>query len=468
VLDRRIEQQQQQQQLRTKQRREQERNGEGKREGADVRQMDPPPQPQDEREGGGGGGEAGVGAALVVAAAEYREEHSASVGEGDGGDDGSGAEPELGLAMAKSKSQPHNPRRASGGMGGSLGGGGGGSSSSSAGNRNPLRGSAEPGPEGPDAGGAGGGGALQFPTVVALQPVVGTPLAPKVLRILRALADLPAVLTTHRAVDRTRISCGGTGAVSFKTWNAFFHAAENLTRTLPDVDPPLPLVAEYAQRHCRHRGACDLSKMREVGGPGGPDSTDPAQTLALSQPPSCAIVGNGGRLRYEAHGEAIDAAEVVVRFNNGRTKGFEKQVGKHSHFRFYNGPSVEPKQAGELTVAQLRDPAVSHWAKQYLKHRDTFPEAYIMDPEIICHAWDLVDREGDKPSSGLVGIVWAMRLCRSVDVYGFQFDAYFNATMRPHYYDWERPKPGREHAHPFERERDLYLALAAAGLLTLH
>jgi hypothetical protein len=38
--------------------------------------------------------------------------------------------------------------------------------------------------------------------------------------------------------------------------------------------------------------------------------------------------------------------------------GFEKQVGKRSHFRFYNGPSVEPKQAGELTVAQLRDPAV--------------------------------------------------------------------------------------------------------------
>ena len=91
-----------------------------------------------------------------------------------------------------------------------------------------------------------------------------------------------------------------------------------------------------------------------------------------------------------------------------------------------------------------------NWARQYLKHRDNFAEAYVMDPEIICAAWDMVDRAGDKPSSGLVGIAWAMRMCRSVDVYGFQFDAYFNATMRPHYYDWERPKPGREHAHPFE------------------
>ena len=173
-------------------------------------------------------------------------------------------------------------------------------------------------------------------------------------------------------------------------------------------------------------------------------------------------------MRYETHGDEIDAADVVVRFNNGRTKGFERQVGRRSNFRFYNGPSLEPKQGGELTVAQLRDPAVSHWVKQYLKHRDNFPEAYVMDPEVICHAWDMVDREGDKPSSGLVGIAWAMRLCRSVDVYGFQFDAYFNASMRPHYYDWERPKPGREHAHPFERERELYLSLAAAGLLTLH
>ena len=295
--------------------------------------------------------------------------------------------------------------------------------------------------------------------VVASQPITGTHLTPKVQRILKRLVDLPAVLTSHRLREHSRISCGGTGAVAFKTWNGFLHTAENITRTLPSTNPLLPSVAEYVQQHCRHRGACNFTKMYEMVTP---------EEMVRRPPPSCAIVGNGGRLRYEIHGEAIDAADVVVRFNNGRTKGFERQVGRRSHFRFYNGPSVEPKQSGELTVAQLRDPAVGHWVKQYIKHRENFPEAYIIDPEIICHAWDMVDREGDKPSSGLVGIAWAMRMCRSVDVYGFQFDAYFNETMRPHYYDWERPKPGREHAHPFERERNLYLALAAAGLLTLH
>jgi len=123
------------------------------------------------------------------------------------------------------------------------------------------------------------------------------------------------------------------------TWGAYFHSAENLAAALPDADPPLAHVADFVRQHCQHRGTCDFAGHM----------LDPRLPA-----PSCAIVGNGGRLRYETRGAAIDAADVVLRFNNGRTRGFEKQVGKKSSFRFYNGPSVEPKQVGELTVAQLR------------------------------------------------------------------------------------------------------------------
>lgn len=38
----------------------------------------------------------------------------------------------------------------------------------------------------------------------------------------------------------------------------------------------------------------------------------------------------------------------------------------------------------------------------------------------------------------------------------------------PHYWDWERPKPGRESVHPFEAEADVYGQLERAGLLTVH
>lgn len=49
-----------------------------------------------------------------------------------------------------------------------------------------------------------------------------------------------------------------------------------------------------------------------------------------------------------------------------------------------------------------------------------------------------------------------------------QFGAYFNASERPHYWDWERPKPGRERVHPFEEEARVYGDLERAGLLRVH
>lgn len=253
--------------------------------------------------------------------------------------------------------------------------------------------------------------------------------------------------------------------MQFRTWDKFMHPqpGESLAAAIPDADPDLFAVCGELER-CGRRDGCNLTLdgiAERAAAAAGP----------AAERPTCAVVGNGGRLRYEVHGKEIDALDVVIRFNQGRTKGFEKQVGTRSSIRMYNGPYVEPKQAGEVTIAQLRDPAVRTWVKAYERQRDKLgndPFAFVMDPELICHAWDWVDKQGDKPSSGLVGVFFALSFCREVHVFGFQFDAYFNASMRPHYYDWERPKPGREKAHPFEAELDVYNALAAAGRLTLH
>jgi hypothetical protein len=66
---------------------------------------------------------------------------------------------------------------------------------------------------------------------------------------------------------------------------------------------------------------------------------------------------------------------------------------------------------------------------------------------------------------GLVGIILAMQLCRHVHI--FSSTDYFDKSVRPHYYDWERPKPGREDFHPFAQEAQLYQILQDAGKLTL-
>ena len=128
------------------------------------------------------------------------------------------------------------------------------------------------------------------------------------------------------------------GAVAFKTGPRSF-AAENLTRTLPDADPPLTKYAIHAQQHCRHEARFTKVREEEGGAAAAVGNLNGNVPKLSSSPPSCAVVGNGGRLRYETHGDEIDAADVVVRFNNGRTKGFERQVGRRSNFRFYNGPS---------------------------------------------------------------------------------------------------------------------------------
>jgi hypothetical protein len=69
--------------------------------------------------------------------------------------------------------------------------------------------------------------------------------------------------------------------------------------------------------------------------------------------PSCAVVGNSGRLRVEHHAARIDAHDIVIRFNQGKTQTFEHLVGRKSSFRMFNGPYVGPKQGGEVTIAQV-------------------------------------------------------------------------------------------------------------------
>ena len=290
------------------------------------------------------------------------------------------------------------------------------------------------------------------------------------LKHLAALARTPTVLSLERKVTaHGKITCGGTEAVVFKTWHNFFTANENITRTLPPVEPRITEVVNHAQRYCRHRGECDFTKIYANAKLKNDEKMNKKQPCRNDEVlPTCAVVGNAGSLRNAKFGEEIDAHDIVLRFNNGRAKHFEKQVGTKGHLRMYNGPYVEGKMGGEVTIAQLRDSSVNHWIRQYEKHRETFPESFIMDPEIICRAWDLVNREGEKPSSGMVGITFAMRLCSSVDIYGFSAESYFNETERPHYYDWERPKPGRENVHPFEAERKIYKALQKEGLITLH
>eukprot|EP00899_Mesostigma_viride_P014309 jgi/Mesvir1/2287/Mv19325-RA.1 len=182
---------------------------------------------------------------------------------------------------------------------------------------------------------------------------------------------------------------------------------------------------------------------------------------------TCAVVGNSGSLLESQHGAEIDSHSVVIRFNAGITEGYEQFVGSKTTFRLLNNPASAPKEAGEITIATIRDSDIKEWVKSIIRNPERAESAFAIDPEFLCYTWLWVKQSGHKPSSGLVGIILALKLCHKIHVYGFNFSSYFSRTSRPHYYDWERPAKGREKVHPFQHEVSLYEQLAKNGYINL-
>uniref|UniRef100_A0A061RVY2 beta-galactoside alpha-(2,6)-sialyltransferase n=1 Tax=Tetraselmis sp. GSL018 TaxID=582737 RepID=A0A061RVY2_9CHLO len=303
---------------------------------------------------------------------------------------------------------------------------------------------------------------LSFPPSVRVDVPESEEVRPLPAKYQKLLEDLKnkqqPVLTLPRLRKSARISCGGSSTMRFRTWAELKSSSPLLNQTLPVRAFSLPdLAAAVAASPC-FKG----SKYKKPGC----EFFVPAKES--DQEPVCAVVGNSGRLRHQNWQNEIDSCDIVIRFNNGITQKFERNVGTKSTIRLFNGPYTNPKQPGEITIAELRDLAVRHWVKSWLKRPPGETLAFVMDPELICNAWEWVGRAGEKPSSGLVGIVLGLHLCRHVHVFGFSFDDYFDKTVRPHYYDWERPKPGREAVHPFSQEAQLYKILQEAGKITLH
>lgn len=69
---------------------------------------------------------------------------------------------------------------------------------------------------------------------------------------------------------------------------------------------------------------------------------------------SIAIIGNSPKLVEAEHGAQIDAHDVVVRINDGRTVGFEKHTGARTSLRYVGVPI---KQRYKAFFADLKENA---------------------------------------------------------------------------------------------------------------
>ncbi|CAH1183746.1 unnamed protein product [Phaedon cochleariae] len=178
---------------------------------------------------------------------------------------------------------------------------------------------------------------------------------------------------------------------------------------------------------------------------------------------SCAIIASAGSLKNSNLGSFIDSHDLVMRFNNAPTKGFEVDVGRKTTIRLLNSQVVTKPQFNFLTSTMYKnvtlvmwDPSnytsfISDWLDHpefnlfmnYMAFRknDQKSRAFLMNPQTIWNVWDFLQDNSpsrlrrNPPSSGFLGLKLLLPFCNFVDV--VEYVPSVRVTRRCHYYDPE-------------------------------
>nr|XP_039256598.1 CMP-N-acetylneuraminate-beta-galactosamide-alpha-2,3-sialyltransferase 1-like isoform X1 [Styela clava] len=199
---------------------------------------------------------------------------------------------------------------------------------------------------------------------------------------------------------------------------------------------------------------------------------------------SCAVVGNSGNLKNSGYGEAIDKHDIVIRFNQGPTTSFEKDVGsKTTHRLMYPESMKAIKKDTSFTLIPFK-PLDVEWLLSAITngtikktYRPVTPRIYVNVPKInIIHPefiryvhvnW--INRQGRYPSTGAIGVALSLQICDSVDVYGFGMD-----DNRGWHHYWENLPPGSAQAfrktgvHDADVERAWLERLKTEGVISIN
>ena len=221
---------------------------------------------------------------------------------------------------------------------------------------------------------------------------------------------------------RGGISCGGKPVMEFKDMDAVLAAHPQLTEVVPEQD---------------EIGSASFGK--------------------------CAVVGNSGSLLGNNHGEEIDAHDTVIRFNGAPTARFEKDVGTKTTIRIQNVDNLGFRERNDkyliFTARTKKD------LQKYVNHRKRYRKRkqYTFNSEFWCHIWDWVSHRKLKPSTGLAGIVLALKTCdHPINLYGFSHN-----DTNFHYFNHLPDKVTTQDVyrfHPLLEEAEIYKELEAETL----
>ncbi|XRB10705.1 glycosyltransferase family 29 protein [Pseudoscourfieldia marina] len=184
--------------------------------------------------------------------------------------------------------------------------------------------------------------------------------------------------------------------------------------------------------------------LKEAGGKGGKGGGQVAD-IPWGR---CAVVASSRVLVRKRQGDEIDSHDTVIRFNEAPTKGHEKSAGSKTTLRVQNSSWCGFSERGEYCMAFQG--GVTHsckWGKKGAKGNscrviappeelervaDNYLKALNVPKSMLSRdkaAKQYGKRIRQRASGGFFGVLLAVNMCTSVDIYGFT-----NSGGSDHYY----------------------------------
>ena len=186
----------------------------------------------------------------------------------------------------------------------------------------------------------------------------------------------------------------------------------------------------------------------------------------------CSVVGNSGEMLSAEHGKKIDS-KSVVRFNDARIIGYEKNVGSKTDIRIMNChyllsihdekyykhqksrlPNFERYFAYTLEneiIIFKTDPSWELW-----KHQDIIKKIESKNNRVYFIGEDFYNlgkqyNDGKEASNGMIGLMMAHKIYSDVNTYGFSF---CSSKYKLHYYSDQEVH--QQQNHNWDKEKEFF------------